>query len=169
MTDGEPGPTADATVAIDPDVAVAGFIEALERSTYLVTEIASIPPIDHDVIEAARAEATSAAEAAGRGLALARAQRTMADWTLRAYQRAGFRAAYLQPWMDDPERRLEVVSMLVDATTGYAMQDLLPDETTATLLARFDVSYGGPIFRATPEESASAADAPPESSPSDGG
>jgi hypothetical protein len=170
MTNAPPDPIDDPGAPLDPEATAARFIGSLERWHASVIEIGLIPPVDRDAIQAARAQASAIAEAAGRGPALARAQRMMADWTLGRYQRAGFGAAYLSGWLDEPERRLEVVSLLVDAVTAYALLDLLPDETAATLVARFDVSYGGPIFRASPEESeAATTDQPAGPVATDGG
>ena len=132
MTDVRPDSSTDPAVSDDPEITVAHLIDSIERSGWSVIEITPIPPVDHDVIEAARVEARAAAETAGRGPGLSRAQRTMAEWTLARYQRAGFGAAYLSGWLDAPAERLEVVSLLVDAVTGYALLDLLPEETAAT-------------------------------------
>ena len=156
------------TGPVDPDIAATKFIEALERLRWGVIQIGLIPPCDHDTIEAARIEARAVAEAAGRSQALERAQRRIADWTLSRYQRAGFGAAYLSGWLDEPEQRLEIATILVDAVTAYALVDLLSDETATTLIGRFDVSYGGPIFRATPDESGSSTGEPVAPAPTDG-
>ena len=153
---------------VDLDIEAATFIEALERLHWSVIQIGPIPPGDQGVIEAARIEARAVAETAGRGQALTRAQRRIADWTLSKYQRAGFGAAYLSGWLDEPAQRLEVATILVDAVTAYALRDLLSDETATTLVGQFDVSYGGPIFRASPEESGSAMGEPLQQAPVDG-
>ncbi len=144
MTDARPDPP---SVPVDPEDVVAAFIESLERWKSDVLAFRVIPPVDEAVLEAARAEALAVAERVGLGPALKRAQRTMADWVLRRYQRGGYGAVYFSGWQDDADRRLEVVGVLVDAVTGYALTELLSDETAATLVARFDISYGGPDLR----------------------
>ncbi len=126
---------------MDPETAVADFIDRLERSHGAALPEGVIPPEDQDVLEQARASAKAAAMVGGLTESMARGQRTMAEWTLNQYQRAGFDAAYFGGWLDAPERRHEVVDVMVDAATAYALAGLLSDETAATLLARFEESH----------------------------
>ena len=128
---------------LDPETADADFIDRLERSHGVALPEGVIPPEDQDVLEQARASAKAAAKVGGLTEAMARGQRTMAEWTLNQYQRAGFDAAYFGGSLDAPERRHEVVDVMVDAATAYALAGLLSDETTATLLARFEESHPG--------------------------
>ena len=128
---------------MDPETAVADFIDRLEHSHGIALPEGVIPPEDQDVLEQARASAKAAAKVGGLTEAMARGQRTMAEWTLNQYQRAGFDAAYFGGSLDAPERRHEVVDVMVDAATAYALAGLLSDETTATLLARFEESHPG--------------------------
>jgi hypothetical protein len=103
-----------------------------------------IPPADDAALGPARAEARAAAERAGVGESLSRAQMMMGEWTLNLYQREGFRAAYLAGWQDAPERRLEFADVMVDVATAAALGDLLSNDTRAILTARFDQSQGDP-------------------------
>ena len=128
---------------IDPEVAVAKLIDRLEQSRTNALPSGPIPPADPDLLEPARAEARAAADVAGRSEALSRAQRSIADWTLEQYRRQGLGAAYFTGWLDTPERRLEVVDVMVDAATAAALADLLSGDTQATLTARFDELHGG--------------------------
>ena len=128
---------------MDPETAVADFIDRLEHSRGVALPEGVIPPEDQGVLEQARASAKAAAKVGGLTEAMARGQRTMAEWTLNQYQRAGFDAAYFGGSLDAPERRHEVVDVMVDAATAYALAGLLSDETTATLLARFEESHPG--------------------------
>ena len=136
MTQGaSPGP-------IDPEAAVERLIESLGRGRSDALPRGAIPPPDDAALEGARAEARAVADDAGRGDALSRAQRMMAEWTLERYRRQGFDAAYLSGWLDPPERRLDVVDLMVDAATAVALEDLLADDTRETLLARFEAVLG---------------------------
>lgn len=128
----------------DPETAAADLIDRLEHSRSDALPEGVIPPADHGALDPARAEARAVAASSGRLDALARAQHTLADWTLGRYQRAGFRAAYLSSWLDAPERRVEVVDVMVDAVTAYALADLLSDESAAALLARFEAVHDEP-------------------------
>jgi len=134
-------PTSDEP--IDPEAAVAGFIARLERSRSNSLPNGPIPPADLVALEPARSDARAAAEQAGVGEALSRAQMMIGEWTLKLYQREGFAAAYLAGWQDTPERRLEVADVMVDAATAVALGDLLSDESRAVLTARFDELDGG--------------------------
>jgi hypothetical protein len=127
---------------LDPEAEVERLIDALSRGRSDVLPRGGIPPADDAALDLARSEARAAAEGAGRGDALSRAQRMMAEWTLERYRREGFDAAYLSGWLDSPERRLEVVDLMVDAATAVALADLLTDDTRATLMARFDALHG---------------------------
>jgi flavin-dependent dehydrogenase len=129
---------------LDPEAEVERLIDRLERSHTSALPRGSIPPADVAALASARIAARAAAEGAGRGEALSRAQRTTAEWTLKQYQREGFGAAYLGGWLDTPERRLEVVDVMVDAATAFALADLLSDDTRATLTVRFDELHDGP-------------------------
>lgn len=123
---------------IDPEAEVARLIARLERSHSSALPSGPIPPADREYLEPARTEARAAAERAGRSEPLARAQRMIGEWTLQQYQREGFEAAYLTGWLDTPERRLEVVDVMVDAATAFALADLISDDTRTTLTDRFD-------------------------------
>ena len=127
---------------VDPEAAVAGLIAQLEQSRSSMLPNGPIPPADDTVLEPARSEARAAAERAGIGEALSRAQMMMGEWTLKLYQREGFVAAYLAGWQDTPERRLEVADVMVDAATAVALGDLLSDDSRAVLTARFDELNG---------------------------
>jgi hypothetical protein len=133
--DGSPRP-------VDPEVAVERLIDDLSRGRSDALPRGAIPPADDAALGAVRAEARAVAERAGRGEALSRAQRLMAEWTLERYRREGFDAAYLTGWLDSPERRLDVVDLMVDAATAVALADLLPEDARATLTARFDAIHG---------------------------
>jgi hypothetical protein len=128
---------------IDPEAAVKALIARLDQSHASVIPSGPIPPADDDLLDAARTEARAAADAAGRGEALTRAERTMAEWTMERYRRGGFAAAYFTGWQDTPERRLEVVDVMVDAAIAAALADLLPEDTLAALTARLDELQGG--------------------------
>ena len=128
---------------LDPEDEVEALIERLEQSEWNALPNGPIPPADRTLLEPARAEARAWAVRTGRDEALTRAQRMMADWTLEQYGRSGFGAAYFTGWLDTPERRLEVVDLMVDAATAVAMADLLSDETQEILTARFDELHGG--------------------------
>ena len=130
MTEGDRHP-------LDPEAAVRQLIDELERARSDVLPNVPVPPTDAAALDAARSEARGAAERAGVGDALSRGQRTMADWTLRHYQRDGFGAAYLGGWLDAPEGRLEVADVMIDAATAVALAPVLPDETRTTLMGRF--------------------------------
>jgi hypothetical protein len=123
---------------VDPEAAVAEFIARLEQSRSGTLPNGPVPPADVAALGPARSEARAAAERAGVGEALSRAQMTIAEWALKLYQREGFAAAYLAGWQDTPERRLEVADLMVDAATAVALGDLLSDDTRAVLTARFD-------------------------------
>ena len=128
---------------LDPEHEVEDLIDRLEQSHTRAIPSGPIPPADPELLEPARAEARAAAVRMGRSDALTRAQRMMAEWTLEQYGRAGFGAAYFTGWLDTPERRLEVVDVMVDAATAVAMADLLSDDMQAILTARFDELHGG--------------------------
>ena len=130
----------------DPGAIVARFIRYLSAATESAIPTDLIPPDDPAVLEPARAAARSAAEAAGLGESLTAAKRQMAEWTLERYRREGFRAAYLSSWLDTPERRVDVVSILVDAATAYALSGLLDEDTAAALTERFEAYHEGPGF-----------------------
>ena len=127
---------------VDPEAAVAGLIAQLEQSRSPTLPNGPIPPADDAVLEPARSEARAAAERAGVGEALSRAQMMIGEWTLKLYQREGFAAAYLAGWQDTGARRLEVADVMVDAATAVALGDLLSDDTRAVLTARFDELSG---------------------------
>jgi hypothetical protein len=91
-------------------------------------------------------DAFEAARAAGRDDDLRRLQSRIADWLVDQYKRMGFRGAYFMGSLDTPQRRLEQLQVLTDAATAYALSDVLPEETWATLVARFDVYHGGELF-----------------------
>ena len=129
---------------LDPEAEVERLIDRLERSHTSALPRGPIPPPDDAALASARTAARAAAEGAGRGEVLSRAQRSIAEWTLKQYQREGFGAAYLSGWLDTPERRLEVVDVMVDAATAFALADLLSDDTQATLTVRFDELHDGP-------------------------
>lgn len=129
---------------LDPEAEVERLIDRLERARSSALPKGPIPPADETALEIARTEARAAAEQAGRGEALSRAQRTMAEWTLKQYQREGFGAAYLGGWLDTPERRLEVVAVMVDAATAVGLADRLSDDARATLTVRFDDLHDRP-------------------------
>jgi hypothetical protein len=129
---------------LDPETEVERLIDRLERARSSALPKGPIPPADEGALEIARTEARAAAEQAGRGEALSRARRTIAEWTLKQYQRDGFGAAYLGGWLDTPERRLELVTVMVDAATAVALADVLSDDSRATLTVRFDELHGGP-------------------------
>jgi hypothetical protein len=131
---------------VDPEAVAELFIAGLERAHRTITALGPFPPADELALGEARAAARHAAETVGRSEGLRRAQHLVADWALQRYRRDGFGAAYLTGWLDDPDRRLELVSVLVDAVTAYALVDVLPDETAATLVARLDIAVGGPDF-----------------------
>lgn len=126
---------------IDPEAAVADLIAHLERSHSMTLPNGAIPPADDAALGPARSEARAAAEQAGVGEALSRAQMMIGQWTLKLYQREGFVAAYLAGWQDAPERRLEFADVMVDAATAVGLGDLLSDDTRATLTARFDALH----------------------------
>jgi hypothetical protein len=128
---------------LNPEAAVRRLIDELERARSDVLPSVPVPPTDAAALDAARTEARGAAERAGVGDALSRAQQTMAEWTLRHYRREGFGAAYLGGWLDAPEARREVADVMVDAATAVALAPVLPDETRATLMARFREWHGG--------------------------
>ena len=128
---------------VDPEAAVAGLIAQLEQSRSTTLPNGPIPPADDAALEPARSEARAAAERAGVGEALSRAQMMIGEWTLKLYQREGFVAAYLAGWQDTPERRLEVADVMVDVATAVALGDLLSEDTRAILMARFDELHGG--------------------------
>jgi hypothetical protein len=134
--DGSPRP-------LDPEAEVERLIESLSRGRSDALPRGAIPPADDAALEPARAEARAEAERAGRGDALSRAQRLMAEWTLERYRHEGFDAAYLTGWLDSPERRMDVVDLMVDAATAVALADLLADDTRATLMTRFDALHDG--------------------------
>jgi hypothetical protein len=131
--------------ALDPEAEVERLIDRLERARSNALPKGPIPPADEAALEIARTEARAAAEQAGRGEALSRARRTIAEWTLKQYQREGFGAAYLGGWLDTAERRLEVVAVMIDAATAVGLADRLSDDARATLTVRFDELHGGPI------------------------
>lgn len=126
---------------IDPEADARKFIGALERSPESVIPTIPLPPADPAVLGPARVAATAVADSAGIGPALVRAQRTVAEWVLGRYQRAGFGAAYLSAWLDDPGQRLEVADAVVDAATSFILWDLLPEEVVSTLGQRFADYY----------------------------
>jgi len=128
---------------VDPEVAVASLIARLERSHSTTLPNGPIPPADDAALGAARSEARAAADGAGVGEALSRAQMMMGEWTLKLYQREGFVAAYLAGWQDAPERRLEFADVMVDVATAAALGDLLSADTRAILTARYDEMHGG--------------------------
>jgi len=127
---------------LDPEAAVDQLIDQLERARATVLPKVPVPPADATALDAARIEARAAAEQAGVGEALSRAQRTMGEWTLKQYQREGFEAAYLAGWLDTPERRLEAVDVMIDAASAVALAPLLSDDTRGVLTARFDEWHG---------------------------
>jgi hypothetical protein len=129
---------------LDPEAAVRQLIDELERARSDVLPSVPLPPTDAPALDAARTEARGAAERAGVGDALSRGQQTMAEWTLRHYRREGFGAAYLGGWLDDPEARLEVADVMIDAATAVALAPVLSDETRATLMDRFLEWHGSP-------------------------
>jgi hypothetical protein len=121
----------------DPEADAGRFINGLERSPNSVIPTIPLPPADPAVLGPARVAASAVADSAGVGPALGRAQRTVAEWVLGRYQRAGFQSAYLSSWLDDPAQRLEVVDAVVDAATAFILWDLLPEEAFSALWARF--------------------------------
>jgi hypothetical protein len=129
---------ADAAARPDPAAAVDRFIRFLESSSDPALPSEVIPPDEVAGLEGAREAARAAAEAAGVHDALVTAERRMADWTMEQYRRAGFRAACLTGWLDTPEQRMDVVTILVDAATAYALSGLLDETTAGTLTARFE-------------------------------
>ena len=66
----------------------------------------------------------------------------MAEWTLRHYRREGFGPTWAAGSMI-LQVRLEVVDVMIDAATAVARVLVLPDETRATLMARFIEWHGG--------------------------
>jgi hypothetical protein len=129
---------------LDPEAAVRLLIDELERARSDVLPNVPVPPTDAAALDAARTEARGTAEQAGVGDALSRGQQTMAEWTLRHYQREGFGAAYLGGWLDAPEARRDVADVMVDAATAVALAPVIRDETRATLMARFLEWHGSP-------------------------
>ena len=134
---------ADGAANPDPSAAVDGFIRFLETSSDPALPAEVIPPDDVTGLEQARDTARVVATEAGIRDALVAAQRRVADWTMEQYRRQGFRAAYLSSWLDEPEQRIDVVTILVDAATAYALAGLLDDDTASTLTARYEDYHEG--------------------------
>lgn len=129
--------------APDPAAAVDRFIGFLQTSADPALPNEIIPPDDVDGLEQARDTARAVATDAGIHEALVAAQRRMAEWTMEQYRREGFRAAYLSSWLDTPEQRMDVVTIVVDAATAYALAGLLDEDTAGTLRARFEDYHEG--------------------------
>lgn len=131
----------------DPTAAVDGIMRWLERWGWDAIPHGPVPPADPVSLRAARSEAEAAATAAGRTGALRDLRRSIVDWALGQYRLAGLGAVYFSGALEPPEQRREAIEVLIDAATANLLGDVLPEETSSTLLGRLDVWLGGPIFR----------------------
>jgi hypothetical protein len=111
-----------------------------------------IPPADPTTMKEARERAADAAILWGRLGALRELRRSIVAWSLAQYREAGLAAVYFRGALEPPEQRRDAIEMLIDAATANLLLDVLPEETSVTLLGRFDVWIGGPIFRNEPED-----------------
>ena len=145
-------PDANGAIAetYDPERAVETILAWLDRWGLDALPREPIPPIGLAEVEAARAEADRAAEEAGRLEALRDLHRTIIDWAMGQYRQAGLSAVYFTGALEPPDQRRTAIEVLLDASTAYFLADVLPDDTAAALLARFDVYLGGPIFGSAP-------------------
>ncbi len=148
MTD----PVAVAAEPYDSTAAVEGVMRWLERWGWDAIPHGPIPPADPTSLRTARSEAEAAATASGRAGALRDLRRSIVDWALAQYRAAGLGAVYFSGALEPPEQRLEAIEVLIDAATANLLGDVLPEEASSTLLGRFDVWVGGPIFRIERED-----------------
>ncbi|MGZ8515641.1 MAG: hypothetical protein ACXWXA_11440 [Candidatus Limnocylindrales bacterium] len=148
MTD----PVAPAANGYDPTAAVDEIMRWLERWGWDAIPHGPIPPADPTSLLAARTQAESAATASGRSAALRDLRRSIVDWALGQYRLAGLGAVYFSGALEPPEQRREGIEVLIDAATANLLGDVLPEETSSTLLGRLDVWRGGPIFRIARED-----------------
>jgi methylmalonyl-CoA mutase cobalamin-binding subunit len=131
---------------------VDSIMRWLDRGGWKALPHGAIPPTDRATMEAARDRAADAAIVSGRIGALRELRRSILDWSLAQYRRDGLNAIYFSGANEPPEQRRDAIEMLIDAATAYLLADVLPEETTTTLLAPFDVWSGGPNFPIEPEE-----------------
>jgi hypothetical protein len=110
----------------------------------------AIRPDDPVALEQARDRATDAAIVGGRGQMLKELQAAITEWALEQYRRAGFGAVYFHAAMEPAEQRREAIEVLIDAATAHLVADLVPQEVVDTLVARFDLGFGGPGFAVVP-------------------
>jgi hypothetical protein len=143
--------TAAPTEPYDPARAVQAILAWLDRWGIDAIPSEPIPPFDEGLLTSARAEAERVADAEGRLDQLRRLRRSIVDWAMGRYREARYGAVYFYGALEPPEQRREAIQVLLDAATAYLLVDVLPDDATTTLLARFDVKLGGPLFRVDDE------------------
>jgi hypothetical protein len=147
-----PDSPAAGTQPYDPAAAVAEVMRWLERWGWDAIPHGPIPPADPATMSVARERAADSAIVWGRLAALRELRRSIVAWSLGQYRQAGLAAVYFRGALEPPEQRREAIEMLIDAATAMLLLDVLPEETAATLLGRFDVWTRGPLFRVEPED-----------------
>jgi hypothetical protein len=145
-------PVAAAAARYDPTAAVDGTMRWLERWGWDAIPHGPIPPTDPTSLREARSEAEAAVSASGRTGELRDLRRSIVDWALGQYRAAGLGAVYFSGALEPPEQRREAIEVLIDAATANLLGDVLPEDTSSTLLGRFDVWLSGPIFRIERED-----------------
>ena len=142
-TKGGPRPEA---APYNPAERVREFLEWLDRYGMNVFLTTMLPPIDHQSLIAARAEAQRVATSIGRIDDFLRYRREVIDKALRIYRRYGLYPIYFMGHSAPANVKVEAVEVLTDAMAGYLLADVLSEQASATLFARLDVILGGQIF-----------------------
>lgn len=137
--------------AYDPGAAVERVFAWLDRRGSSALPRIAIQPNDPVALERARDRATDAAIVAGRGQMLKELQTAITEWALKQYRRAAFGSVYFDAALEPPEQRRDAMEVLIDAATAHLVADLVPQEVVDTLVARFDLEFGGPGFTVVPD------------------
>ena len=141
-----------ATQRYDPTAAVGRIMAWLERWGWDAIPHGPVPPTDPAALATARAAAEAMAIGLGRDGALRDLRRSIVGWALGQYRSAGLGAVYFSGALEPPEQRRDAIEVLIDAATANLLGDVLPEEISVTLLGRFDIWTGGPIFRIERDE-----------------